>query len=311
MGLLKRKGKGLLGIQDQQGLLAAQMDHPLFTPPNLPGVEALQNYMIGVKDRISHPLEAAAKASQDMMSADPTKLAMDWANPGIAMVGATAYHGSPHLFDKFKMDKIGTGEGAQAYGHGLYFAENHSVAKSYGENLSRTFDSAGDVGKYWRANGGESAFRKFADTAGLDAKFVEETVMNINKTGNIYKVDIPDSAIPKMLDWDKPLSQQSPEVQAAIKSIAKDHPLGQTLTHPDTTGGVIYKGLSGGFSGEQTMQSDGVRRLLQQQGIPGIKYLDGGSRGTGQGTSNFVLFDENLPKILERNGQPVKGLLSQ
>ena len=38
--------------------------------------------------------------------------------------GIRAYHGSPHDFDKFDLSKIGTGEGAQAYGHGLYFAEN-------------------------------------------------------------------------------------------------------------------------------------------------------------------------------------------
>ena len=30
----------------------------------------------------------------------------------------------------------------------------------------------------------------------------------------LYKVDIPDEAIPRMLDWDKPLSQQSPEVSS-------------------------------------------------------------------------------------------------
>jgi hypothetical protein len=41
----------------------------------------------------------------------------------------TTYHGSPHDFDEFDMSKIGTGEGAQAYGHGLYFAENENVAK--------------------------------------------------------------------------------------------------------------------------------------------------------------------------------------
>lgn len=48
-----------------------------------------------------------------------------------------AYHGSPHDFDKFDLSKIGTGEGAQAYGHGLYFAENEGVAKSYREGLSK------------------------------------------------------------------------------------------------------------------------------------------------------------------------------
>ena len=42
-----------------------------------------------------------------------------------------AYHGSPHDFDEFSTDKIGTGEGAQAYGRGLYFAEREGTAQSY------------------------------------------------------------------------------------------------------------------------------------------------------------------------------------
>jgi len=41
---------------------------------------------------------------------------------GVAPIGMTVWHGSPHKFDKFDICKIGTGEGAQAYGHGLYLA---------------------------------------------------------------------------------------------------------------------------------------------------------------------------------------------
>ena len=47
----------------------------------------------------------------------------------------TVYHGSPHKFDKFDASKIGTGEGAQAYGHGLYLAENPGVATDYARAL--------------------------------------------------------------------------------------------------------------------------------------------------------------------------------
>src|SRR5690606_34108278 len=43
--------------------------------------------------------------------------------------GIRAFHGSPHDFDRFDISKIGTGEGAQAYGHGLYFADKEEVAK--------------------------------------------------------------------------------------------------------------------------------------------------------------------------------------
>ena len=50
--------------------------------------------------------------------------------------GIKAYHGSPHDFDKFSTEQIGTGEGAQAYGHGLYFAETEDVAKEYRDQLT-------------------------------------------------------------------------------------------------------------------------------------------------------------------------------
>jgi len=48
-----------------------------------------------------------------------------------------AYHGSPHSFDKFSTSFIGTGEGAQAYGWGLYFTDKENIARSYAE-LRRT-----------------------------------------------------------------------------------------------------------------------------------------------------------------------------
>jgi hypothetical protein len=47
-----------------------------------------------------------------------------------------AYHGSPYDFERFDINRIGTGEGAQAYGHGLYFAENPAVAESYKRALT-------------------------------------------------------------------------------------------------------------------------------------------------------------------------------
>lgn len=56
--------------------------------------------------------------------------------PFLGYGAVRAYHGSPHDFDKFSMDRIGTGEGAQAYGHGLYFAENEAIAKTYRDALS-------------------------------------------------------------------------------------------------------------------------------------------------------------------------------
>ena len=47
------------------------------------------------------------------------------------------YHGTPHeIKGGFDLAKVGTGEGAQSYGHGIYFAESPGVAKSYAQNLA-------------------------------------------------------------------------------------------------------------------------------------------------------------------------------
>lgn len=48
-----------------------------------------------------------------------------------------AYHGTPYKFDKFTLDNIGAGEGAQAHGWGLYFAENKKVSEDYRERLRK------------------------------------------------------------------------------------------------------------------------------------------------------------------------------
>jgi hypothetical protein len=67
-----------------------------------------------------------------MMSLDAAK-AMRGRQPELAQ---SAYHGSPHKFDKFTTDHMGSGEGAQAYGWGLYFAGEKAVAKYYQEVLA-------------------------------------------------------------------------------------------------------------------------------------------------------------------------------
>ena len=48
-----------------------------------------------------------------------------------------AWHGSPHDFDAFDLGAIGTGEGAQAHGWGIYAAKNQNVSKGYRERLTK------------------------------------------------------------------------------------------------------------------------------------------------------------------------------
>ncbi len=263
------------------------------------------------------PIVAAAKAPQiaaGLNQAGRNLAAPRTLNP---QTGAIVWHGSPHKFDKFDSSKIGTGEGAQAYGYGLYLAESPEVAKAY----AQAGDAAAPVVKNWLAE---------ADDAGIPAsqsyQWARNEIANrlsaakspgVRATlsdalarfdelvggGNIYKADLPDEQIAKMLDWDKPLSQQHPDVQAALNlyKYAPDSPI------HGMTGMEAYVNYGKRF-GNPTSSTPETAKAFRELGIPGIRYLDGGSRGVGQGTSNFVVFpgNEGLLSILERNRQPLR-----
>lgn len=298
----------------------------------------------------------------------------------------TAYHGSPHSFDKFSLDKIGTGEGAQAYGHGLYFADNEGVAKAYRDQLSYQNKSIDGKKFYGSESHAHSLLSDAMDTGGgiedairtaneqltdfsrgpnksfSRANIAREALTTLNDwkarnaanfdKGSMYQVRI--NADPEhFLDWDKPITQQPilskleaagitsafpdkewsrlealkqqvydgtagftkpadgkfndhfkemNDLADAIKAKGFSLPYGQAGM-PDRpiltpTGEDIYRGIRSGNVGADK---------LRAAGIPGIKYLDGGSRGAGEGSSNYVVFDDSLIDILKKYG--LVGLL--
>lgn len=226
---------------------------------------------------------------------------------------STAYHGSPHKFDQFKVSQIGTGEGAQAFGYGLYFAENREVAGGYRTTIFNQHiqeadvlakkvlnDYDGDVEDAidnLRQLGRQDAAQVLADDTDLS------NVSTSDGAGNLYEVDIPDSTIDRMLDWDKPLSEQPESVRRVLSGES-------SLIEPDAdldfegpfddggiSGGDIYSRLA------REIGQEAASAKLNELGIPGIKYLDGASRGKGEGTRNFVVFDENSIKVLKRGDE--------
>ncbi len=264
----------------------------------------------------------------------------------IPAVAGIAYHGSPYNFESFDPTKIGTGQGAAAFGHGFYFAENPAVAKDYQLQLSSpTID---DLREYFKPGNiiSKDYYSQYGDKGDRVIKFNEgpqkpyggnwlvqvERVQQDKSTGNwinldkprfhatipsneelekvlgrapgvTYKVDIPDETISKFLNWDKPISQQDPQVIQALKSYGVlSSPQSSTLT-----GENLYKMLSSGGMSRGTAYSRLVPEKAKQTseflnsiGIPGIQYLDQGSRSAGEGTRNFVVFDPSHIKILER-----------
>jgi hypothetical protein len=251
------------------------------------------------------------------------------------------FHGTPHdVGDKFDLEKIGTGEGAQVYGWGLYFAERPEVAQDYRNTLG-----GGDTllnGKIAHRDGTSSLSLKIdnpeviktdAEELAVDAmvrfrnsddaiRFIrgrtsafggpspetKETAIELLKKrnvefkpkGNVYEVDIAADKENDFLDWDKPLSEQSRNIFEILKYSGFDVEFGL-----HKTGQSAYEGEVSIYAVSASKQdaSKKASEFFNSIGIKGIKYLDQGSRGSGEGTYNYVVFDPSIIKIVAKNGQ--------
>jgi hypothetical protein len=271
-------------------------------------------------------------------------------------MGMTVWHGSPHPFAKFDMSKIGTGEGNQAYGRGMYVAQAKNTGEQYqkelganieingkpfydqrGRKLSSTGDSEIDdlllshLGNIDKAIADAQSFGEMNSVAKL-MKLKESGTVKTGNTGYLYKVDLPDTHIRRMVDFDEPLKNQPKKVRDLAKSLGIDL---------NDAGADLLAQIGKGKEGAD---------ILQKAGIPGIKYLDQASRNAagwhitppsntvsgkwmvkgsdynskgahfdteqeakdfmkqklGEATRNFVVFDPNHLSILERNNRPIK-----
>lgn len=249
------------------------------------------------------------------------------------------WHGSPHDFDKFSMDNIGTGEGAQAYGHGLYFAENPDTAAFYRDNYAKPDGAlfqtetarqmAQDQLQSWAGDveGGINDLKSSLKNMETTAKFFgadEADTARINDLkdaisymekgaprGSLYEVNI-DANPEDFLDWDKPLSEQTGPVKEYIDNMRD---LGAEVPSDTATGADLYRWMANeksrknglGFGPEQ---GPTTQRLAKEK-IPGIRYADQGSRGTDGGTSNYVVFDDSLLSILSKNGNALNQMVKK
>lgn len=152
------------------------------------------------------------------------------------------YHGTPHEFDEFNLNAIGTGEGAQAYGHGLYFAGNKKVAEYYKKQLvedrvgpgRRALDAAnGDtetalaeaqrkLNHYENMTSGAGVPEDRLNNFRKMAREVKKELERYKKTGKfnegrLLHVEIPEDD--QFLDWDKPLSEQPTKAREALAAV--------------------------------------------------------------------------------------------
>ena len=259
----------------------------------------------------------------------------------------SAFHGSPHIFDKFSLDKIGTGEGAQAYGWGLYFAGRKEIAEHYRNTLTLNigFDYGGrtglnraDVQNLASMKYGGRYFDNIARASGVADKVMDDLIYGgSNKypdgsersaiydeiaaelkrpdnAGRTYTVDIPEDS--EYLLWDAPLSEQPGDVwDRLIDAVQRNmgEPMGEELAAMFEDGDIVGKDaynwvvatfekgeVPDGVFGLQLTNGKAAQmasEIMREAGIAGIKYLDGGSRAAGDGSYNYVVFDDSRVSI--------------
>lgn len=251
-----------------------------------------------------------------------------------ALIG---YHGTPHRFaaeegaplGRFRSAKIGTGEKAQAYGYGLYFAESPGVAKSYQQDLSAQIPIVFNGKSY--ADSPKSQKRLFND--------LRTWAANNNRDPDVYemagdwiagqagdsdlalKLATPDLGFgPEHIEAIKELSPLFPKVNVEGSLYTVDIPddvVGKMLDYDKPISSqpaelqsklksVVDEEMGAGIWDQWIKSRPDFRNLkddlfenktdaelsdlLRKAGIPGIRYLDRDSRSIGVGTRNIVVF---------------------
>jgi hypothetical protein len=341
---------GLLGQIFSAGNVAKRQLRDLLGNPVL----AAQQMAGNLNDRARNLNEMTSAAAREGMDYGPASqrlagLMADAYNP----MGLTVFHGSPAKFNKFDRTKIGSGEGAQAYGYGHYVAESPDVARRYqmgltqakGEEVLYKNKPLTDLysqieNKSMKLSGKAADIENqklqmvehmmldkppqelipYAKETGFDQSVIDwlekDVAKNTQIPGAFYEIDLPDEQIARMLDWDKPLSQQPKEIQSWLKdpyNAYREQLVAKDVGGQEPTGGLIVNRLqqlmsegkkADAFTNAANFGAPNASQELFDYGIPGIRYMDEASRGQGQGTSNFVVFpgNEDLLTILKRNG---------
>lgn len=246
---------------------------------------------------------------------------------------AEAYHGSPYSFDKFDMKRIGTGEGAQAYGYGLYFSSKEQVAKWYAEQLGRapmlidenlltsedkdklqkainferdidgtTYDYKGVrylydkiTGIYWKGKEEIISNTEFYRTLNkASQEVIGKDIFNFSGR-NLYKVKLWEGKEQNLLNFDEPITKkQFKQIEEAIKKEGIDFK-GEIKAE---NGEDLYYAISAAIKTDEMTRGESQREasaFLNRAGFDGIVY-----KGATSGETNYVVFDEEAIKIAER-----------
>ena len=197
-----------------------------------------------------------------------------------------------------------------------------SVIKKVRNKLRSNIESSellDDVTNQTISNNLEVEVKKKAyEYANTLSSFTDLPPISRRRLENLYTVDIDDSVVDRMLDYNITLREQ-PEVFQLLKDYwdsevgDPDIIMNRLGINEDSTGWDLYISLTGRVTNTEKKKQASL--YLSKSGIPGLKYLDAASRNvTGvfkERTRNFVIWDQEVLDNLDMNPPPVRGSVFQ
>lgn len=248
--------------------------------------------------------------------------------------------GEPNQLGMFDLSKAGTGEGGQMYGMGHYIAQREGTAEFYRDSttmrdydfeeyLSGQYDTAQNRNDYYRMEMLESAmmhdrpsdFRAKANDPDYDEDYrraaaemadeMESYRGSSNEPvnfGHMYEVEI-DALQEELLDFDSRVADQSEFVKKAIYD-ARDS-VDQQIVDDYFDGdraNIVSDDMAASNALYNIGQSEGTvngwENALSSRGVKGLQYDDQRSRGGGDNSKNYVVFNDETLNIMRRYGLP-------
>ena len=185
----------------------------------------------------------------------------------------SAWHGSPHDFDEFDLGAIGTGEGNQVHGWGLYFAKDKKVSDLYRRELSLIHD--------------------------------------VDK-GTLFKVDVPDTKtmIDEQQSLNVLSKETKQNLNAAINALPEQEK--EVFINEYTNSSLFNHYAKKGIDelGDDFNRLDSEYNLLKDKYLE--KYLEGSLSTIAQRTLNRLAEKYNIDlKALKENPNSIKDVKNQ
>ena len=196
----------------------------------------------------------------------------------------TAFHGSPYKFDQFDSSQIGSGEGAQAFGHGLYFSSKEDVAKWYIPHIPPT-DSR------WEATPRSGSLYNVTLHKGKDP----------SEYDYISWVDkVPVRYLGKLQKEYEDLMEANTDLLKSGSGTRVNPNFFKSLQIARFSGNDLYRAIQGNLEllGYGQHAPKATSDLFLDAGIDGIRFpAQGGTGGRFGDTENFVVFDDSAVTI--------------